>query len=91
MLFVNEWWNPSANSQARDRVVRLGQERIVHIHRFRCEGTIEETLERILNRKSEAFTNVLDALVVGENPVSSRYLELLGNELRGELLNHNPF
>ena len=90
VLFVNEWWNPSANSQARDRVVRLGQERIVHIHRFRCEGTIEESLERILKRKSEAFTNILDAMVIGETPASSKYTELLGNEIREELLKHSP-
>ena len=88
VLFINEWWNPSANSQARDRVVRLGQERIVHIHRFRCEGTLEEALEQILKRKSEAFTNILDALVIGETPGTSRHLELLGNEIRGELLKH---
>ena len=42
VIFINEWWNPSANAQARDRVVRLGQERVVQVHRFRCQGTIEE-------------------------------------------------
>lgn len=89
VLFVNEWWNPSANSQARDRVVRLGQERIVHIHRFRCEGTIEESLERILRRKNEAFTNILDAMAIGETLETSRYMELLGNEIREELLRHS--
>ena len=25
-VFINEWWGPSTNAQARDRVVRLGQE-----------------------------------------------------------------
>ena len=88
VLFVNEWWNPSANAQARDRVVRIGQERIVHIHRFRCEGTIEETLEQILKRKSEAFTSIVDALVVGDKPSDSKFTELLGKELREELLKH---
>ena len=63
VIFINEWWNPSANDQARDRVVRLGQERIVHVHRFRCRGTIEESLEQILKRKSETFADVVDALV----------------------------
>ena len=65
VVFINEWWNPSANAQARDRVVRLGQERIVHVHRFRCRGTIEEALEQILTRKSEAFANIVDALASG--------------------------
>ena len=48
VVFINEWWNPSANAQARDRVVRLGQERVIHVHRFRCKGTIEEVLDQIL-------------------------------------------
>jgi SNF2 family DNA or RNA helicase len=25
VIFLNEWWNPSANAQARDRVLRIGQ------------------------------------------------------------------
>ena len=86
VIFINEWWNPSANAQARDRVVRLGQERIVHVHRFRCRGTIEESLEKILNRKSEAFANIVDALVVGAEPADSESKELLGEEIMGELL-----
>ena len=64
-VFINEWWGPSANAQARDRVVRLGQERVVHVHRFRCKGTIEEVLDQILARKSEAFANIVDALASG--------------------------
>ena len=65
VIFINEWWNPSANAQARDRVVRLGQERIVHVHRFRCKDTVEEVLDQILDRKSEAFASIVDALADG--------------------------
>ncbi len=65
VVFINEWWNPSANAQARDRVVRLGQQRIVHVHRFRCQETIEEVLDQILTRKSEDFANIVDALASG--------------------------
>ena len=69
VVFINEWWNPSANTQAHDRAVRLGQERVVHVHRFRCKGTIkgtiEDVLDQILARKSEAFANIVDALASG--------------------------
>ena len=86
VIFVNEWWNPSANAQARDRVVRLGQDRVVHVHRFRCKGTIEESLEQILRRKREAFANVVDALVSGATLADSESRELLcDEELLGEL------
>ena len=82
VIFINEWWNPSANAQARDRVVRLGQKRVVQVHRFRCQGTIEEALDQILNRKSEAFANVVDALSTGAQPNLSESNELLGEILR---------
>lgn len=62
VIFINEWWNPSANAQARDRVVRLGQKRLVHVHRFRCRNTVEEILDLILEEKSETFADIVDAL-----------------------------
>ncbi len=88
VVFLNEWWNPSANSQARDRVVRLGQKRIVHIHRFRCRGTIEELLEQILRRKKEAFTKIVDALVVGEDLIDYKVNELMDRDTREVLIKH---
>ena len=63
VIFLNEWWNPSANAQARDRVVRLGQERIVHVHRFRCRNTVEYLLDSILEEKERTFASIVDALV----------------------------
>ena len=38
VIFVNEWWNPSSNAQARDRVVRIGQKKGVRIYKFKCKG-----------------------------------------------------
>lgn len=67
VLFINEWWNPSTNQQARDRVVRLGQERGVRIYRFMCRDTIEETLDGILHRKEALFEQVVEKLVEPES------------------------
>ena len=84
VFFINKWWNPSANAQARDRVVRLGQERVVHVHRFRCKGTIEGVHDQILARKSEAFANIVDALASGAHLSEMESTELL-NEVLGEI------
>lgn len=65
VIFFNEWWNPSANAQARDRVVRIGQRRGVVVYRFRCRGTIEETLERILAEKEDTFADLIDRMAEG--------------------------
>jgi non-specific serine/threonine protein kinase len=62
VIFFNEWWNPSANAQARDRVVRIGQRRGVRVYKFRCRKTIEEDLANILEEKRETFARVIDQL-----------------------------
>ena len=62
VFLVDQWWNPSANDQARDRVVRIGQKRTVHVYRFCCRGTIEERLQEILESKRELFEDAVGRL-----------------------------
>ena len=67
VFLFNQWWNPSANDQARDRVVRIGQRRKVRIYRFCCRGTIEEALEQILETKRGLFEDAVERLAQGES------------------------
>ena len=60
VFMVNQWWNPSANDQARDRVVRIGQRRKVRVYRYCCRGTVEEALERILESKRELVEDIVE-------------------------------
>lgn len=62
VLFINEWWNPSVNQQARDRVVRIGQNQVVRVYRFRCKDTIEERLDEILATKRDEFEELVERL-----------------------------
>ena len=62
VFLIDQWWNPSANDQARDRVVRIGQKRTVHVYRFCCRGTIEERLQEILESKRELFEDAVGRL-----------------------------
>ena len=62
VIFFNEWWNPSTNWQARDRVVRLGQEREVLVYRLRCKDTIEECLDQILTKKGDLMDTLVNVL-----------------------------
>jgi SNF2 family DNA or RNA helicase len=66
VFFINRWWNPSNNEQARDRVVRIGQTRPVSVHAYLSEKTIEMNLERILATKRELVEDVVDALAKRE-------------------------
>lgn len=78
VLFVNLWWNPSANQQARDRVVRIGQKRTVQVHWFYCRGTVEESLKRILEAKRGLFADTIEKLAEGELRVYRRVLAEVG-------------
>lgn len=85
VFLFNQWWNPSANDQARDRVVRIGQRRKVRVYRFCCRGTIEEALERILKSKRKLFDDAVERLAQGENVAWVRVLREIGiNRLLSE-------
>jgi len=78
VFLLNQWWNPSANDQARDRVVRIGQHRKVRIYRFCCRGTVEEAVERILETKRELFKNVVEHLAHSEDAIWHQVLSEVG-------------
>ena len=62
VVFINRWWNPSANAQARDRVVRIGQNRTVTVKSFVCRDTVEDRLEAMLDAKTLTFEQLVEAL-----------------------------
>ena len=67
VIFFNEWWNPAANNQARDRVVRIGQNRKVWVYRFRCTGTIDQAFDDIIKRKNIDTEQMVDVFATREN------------------------
>jgi SNF2 family DNA or RNA helicase len=82
VIFLNQWWNPSSNRQARDRVVRIGQSRTVHVYVFTCEDTVEEKLEIILTTKDETYREIVDRLS-SSTPFETPVDEELAREIIG--------
>ncbi len=74
VLFINQWWNPSSNAQARDRVVRIGQLRLVRVKYFTCRSTVEERLEHLLKEKSLTFDQLVEALSESASGIGVRDL-----------------
>ncbi|CAL9736807.1 DNA repair protein Rad5p [Monosporozyma servazzii] len=48
---MDPWWSPSMEDQAIDRIHRIGQTNNVKVFRFIIEGSIEEKMLRIQERK----------------------------------------
>ena len=51
VIFLNKWWNPSNNEQARDRVNRIGQTKLSIIYSLSNYGTVEDKIEDIIKIK----------------------------------------
>lgn len=79
-FLFNQWWNPSTNHQATDRIVRIGQKKSVRIYRFCCRETIEERLETILETKSRLFESAVERLADDPTDILKRIQRTLGTD-----------
>ncbi|WP_422125771.1 DEAD/DEAH box helicase [Streptomyces graminilatus] len=59
VVHYDRWWNPAVEAQATDRAYRIGQSRPVQVHRLIAEGTIEDRIAEMLNRKRALADSVL--------------------------------
>ncbi|KAM7131301.1 LOW QUALITY PROTEIN: transcription termination factor 2 [Ciconia maguari] len=59
LFLLDMHWNPALEDQACDRIYRVGQQKDVVIHRFVCEGTVEEKIVQLQKRKKVLAQQVL--------------------------------
>ncbi|KAJ8247194.1 hypothetical protein GJAV_G00259820 [Gymnothorax javanicus] len=59
LFLLDMHWNPALEDQACDRIYRVGQQRDVTIHRFVCEGTVEDQISSLQEKKKELASKVL--------------------------------
>ncbi len=53
VVHVDRWWNPAVEAQATDRAHRIGQKRTVVVHTLVTAGTLEERIDRMLEKKAD--------------------------------------
>lgn len=53
VIHYDLWWNPAVEAQATDRAYRIGQLNNVMVHRFITQGTFEEKINQMLQKKKE--------------------------------------
>jgi SNF2 family DNA or RNA helicase len=51
VFHYDRWWNPAVEDQATDRAYRIGQKRVVQVHKLVCSGTVEERVAALLEQK----------------------------------------
>ncbi|WP_405106594.1 DEAD/DEAH box helicase [Paenibacillus sp. FSL K6-1217] len=64
VLHYDRWWNPAVENQATDRAFRIGQHKNVQVHKLICQGTLEERIDELIERKKSLSEQVVGS---GEN------------------------
>ncbi|UUX94473.1 DEAD/DEAH box helicase [Aquabacterium sp. J223] len=83
VIHLDPWWNPAAERQASDRAHRIGQDRPVFVYRLVAEGSIEERILALQQRKSALAEAVLGRDAEGAVKFSAEDLDRLLAPLEG--------
>jgi superfamily II DNA or RNA helicase len=59
VVLFDPWWNPAVEAQAIDRTHRIGQDRTVIAYRMLAQGTIEEKIWELQQKKAALIRDVL--------------------------------
>lgn len=60
VFLLDPWWNPAVESQAIDRVHRIGQTKTVFVYRLFAKGTIEEKIQVLQREKRDLFDSIVN-------------------------------
>lgn len=59
VFHFDRWWNPAVENQATDRAFRIGQTKNVQVHKFLCDGTLEERIDEMIEDKKALAENII--------------------------------
>ena len=59
VVHFDRWWNPAVENQATDRAFRIGQKKNVLVHKFICQGTVEEKIDAMIEAKKTLSEDLL--------------------------------
>ena len=60
VIHFDRWWNPAVENQATDRAFRIGQRNNVLVHKFVCQGTVEEKIDALITEKMALASDLLE-------------------------------
>jgi DNA repair protein RAD16 len=77
VLVLEPWWNPQVEMQAIQRAHRIGQTRDVHAVRFITEGSIEDRMLELQNKKQLIFEGAVDSNATALSQLTQEDLQFL--------------
>ena len=81
MVFIfDPWWNLAAENQAIDRSHRIGQDKTVLSYKLITQGSIEEKILQLQEKKAEIFNSIISADSASLKSISEDDIQfMLGN------------
>ncbi|MNH83609.1 ATP-dependent helicase HepA [compost metagenome] len=68
VILYDLWWNPAVEQQAADRAHRIGQKNVVQVIRLVTEGTVEDKMYELQQKKKNLIEEVIQP---GQESLSS--------------------
>lgn len=59
VIHYDPWWNLAVQNQATDRAHRIGQENVVMVYKLIVQGTIEDNIMKLQEKKKELAEQIL--------------------------------
>lgn len=69
VIHYDPWWNPAVETQATDRAHRIGQTQRVMVYKLVAQGTIEERILALQERKAALADSVYHASAARKEPL----------------------
>jgi len=77
VIHYDPWWNLAVQNQATDRAHRIGQEHVVMVYRLIIEGTIEDNIVKLQEKKKELAEQILGGEGMGSASFTREELKKL--------------
>jgi SNF2 family DNA or RNA helicase len=68
LIFVERYWTPAEEEQAEDRIRRIGQKFRTKVWFVTVEGTVDNRIDQIIDRKRQIVRSVIGAKIIAETP-----------------------
>jgi SNF2 family DNA or RNA helicase len=83
VIHYDPWWNPAVEDQATDRAHRIGQDKPVFVYRLVAEGTVEERILDLQDRKRQLAAAIHDTGIEGPDALTEDDIDRLFAPLTG--------
>ncbi|KAI7859774.1 P-loop containing nucleoside triphosphate hydrolase protein [Circinella umbellata] len=77
VILMDVWWNPSVEEQAIDRVHRIGQRKPVRVVRLVIDGTIEQKIIKLQQKKAQMVQGALGDGMIKNSKLTMREIRTL--------------